>query len=80
VTHLNGDVRRVSVKRNIVANYFGAGWTPQISLAFIPVYIRYLGTEVYGLIDIIAVLQAGLVPDLASAKYVMNPDYVEQVR
>lgn len=60
MTRLPGDVQRVSVKKNIVANYFGAGWTVLMSLAFIPVYIKYLGIEAYGLIGIFTVLQAGL--------------------
>ena len=50
----------VSLKRNVVANYFGQGCQALMSLAFVPVYIRYLGMESYGLIGIFALLQAWL--------------------
>jgi len=50
----------VSLKKNIVANYIGAGWTALMNLAFIPMYIRYLGMESYGLISIFAMLQGFL--------------------
>lgn len=50
----------MSVKRNLIANYLGQGWTALMGLAFIPLYIKYLGIEVYGLIGIFALLQAGL--------------------
>lgn len=46
--------------RNVVANYLGQGWTALMGLAFIPVYIHYLGVEAYGLIGLFAVLQAFL--------------------
>src|ERR1035437_5965996 len=50
----------MSLKRNVVANYFGQGWSALMSLAFVPLYIRYLGIESYGLIGIFALLQAWL--------------------
>jgi O-antigen/teichoic acid export membrane protein len=50
----------VSVKRNIIANYAGQAWTALIGLAFVPVYIRYLGIEAYGLIGVFALLQTWL--------------------
>ena len=50
----------MAVKRNILANYFGAGWTALMTLAFIPIYIRYLGVEAYGLIGLFAMLQGWL--------------------
>ena len=50
----------MSIKRNIVANYLGQGWTAAMGLAFIPIYIRYLGMEAYGLIGLFAVMQAWL--------------------
>lgn len=48
------------LKRNLVANYLGQGWTAVMGLAFIPLYIRYLGMEAYGLIGLFAVMQAWL--------------------
>jgi len=50
----------VSVKKNIIANYVGQGWRALMGLAFVPLYIEYLGIEAYGLIGIFAVLQAWL--------------------
>ncbi len=46
-----------SLKRNVIANGFGLGWRAVMTLAFIPLYIRYLGIEAYGLIGIFALLQ-----------------------
>lgn len=48
------------IRRNLVANFLGQGWTALLGLAFIPVYIKYLGIEAYGLIGLFAVLQAWL--------------------
>ncbi len=46
------------LKLNIVANFAGNGWAALMSLAFVPVYIRFLGIEAYGLIGFYAMLQA----------------------
>jgi O-antigen/teichoic acid export membrane protein len=50
----------MSVKRNIAANYLGQVWTAVMGLAFVPLYIRYLGMEAYGLIGVFAMLQTWL--------------------
>lgn len=50
----------MALKRNLIANYLGQGWVALMALAFIPVYINYLGIEVYGIIGIYALLQAWL--------------------
>ena len=52
--------RAVSVRRNIIANYVGGGVTTFMSLALVPVYIRYLGIEAYALVGLFAVVQAWL--------------------
>lgn len=49
-----------SVKRNIVVNYLGQAWVAVMGLAFLPLYIKYLGMEAYGLIGLFAVMQAWL--------------------
>ena len=49
-----------SLKRNVVANYLGQGWRALMGLAFVPLYIKYLGIESYGLIGIFALLQTWL--------------------
>jgi O-antigen/teichoic acid export membrane protein len=51
----------MSLKKNIVANYFGQGCQALMGLAFVPLYIKYLGMESYGLIGIFAILQTWLV-------------------
>lgn len=48
------------LKRNLIANYLGQGWVALMGLAFIPLYIKYLGIEAYGLIGVFAILQAWL--------------------
>lgn len=50
----------MSLKKNLVANYLGQGWTGLIGLAFVPLYIKHLGIESYGLIGIFTLLQAWL--------------------
>lgn len=50
----------MSLKRNVIANYLGQGWSALMQLAFIPLYIKYMGLEAYGLIGIYMILQAGL--------------------
>jgi O-antigen/teichoic acid export membrane protein len=50
----------VSLKRNLVANYFGQGWSALLGLAFLPIYIGYLGMEAFGLIGLFAAIQSWL--------------------
>lgn len=50
----------MALKRNVIANFAGQGWTAVMGLAFIPLYIHYLGVEAFGLIGLYAVLQAWL--------------------
>ncbi len=50
----------MSLKKNVIANYLGQGWTALMRIAFVPLYIKYLGMESYGLIGIFAVLQSWL--------------------
>ena len=49
-----------NVTRNIVANYLGSAWSTLMLLAFVPLYIRFLGIEAYGLIGVFVLLQAWL--------------------
>lgn len=50
----------MSLKRNVVANYLGQAWVALMALAFVPVYIGYLGMEAFGLIGLFAMIQAWL--------------------
>jgi O-antigen/teichoic acid export membrane protein len=55
------------VERNVIANFAGRAWTGILSLAFIPLYVRLMGIETYGLVGVyvslvslISVLDLGL--------------------
>ena len=47
----------MSLKKNVIANYLGQGWSALMGIAFIPLIIKYLGVEAYGLIGVYAMLQ-----------------------
>lgn len=47
-----------SVRHNIIANFSGKAWASVFSLAFVPIYIKLLGVEVYGLLGIFLSLGA----------------------
>jgi O-antigen/teichoic acid export membrane protein len=47
-----------SVRHNIIANFTGNVWRGIFNLAFIPVYIKLMGVEVYGLLGIFMSLSA----------------------
>jgi O-antigen/teichoic acid export membrane protein len=46
-----------SLKKNIFANFTGSFWQTLMGLIFIPLYIKYIGIESYGLIGIFSILQ-----------------------
>jgi len=50
----------LSLKANLLANYFGQGWRALMSIVFVPLYVRYLGVEAYGLVGFFALLQSAL--------------------
>jgi O-antigen/teichoic acid export membrane protein len=45
------------LKRNVLFNLVGGGWTLVLNLAVVPLQIRFLGAEVYGLIGLMSALQ-----------------------
>jgi len=47
-----------TVRRNTIANYAGQAWSALVSLAFVPVYIAYVGIEAYGIIGFFVALQS----------------------
>lgn len=62
----------MSVKNNIIANYIGQISIAILSFIFVPIYVKYLGVEAYGLVGMFSVLQialnifdAGIVPLLS---------------
>ena len=48
------------LKRNVIANFLGSGWTAVMGVAFLPAYVRALGAESYGLVGVYTVMQAWL--------------------
>jgi O-antigen/teichoic acid export membrane protein len=77
------------LKKNLIANYFGQGWVALMSLAFIPLYIKYLGIEAYALIGIFGLLQAwlslldmGMMPTLSRemARFKGGTDNAQNIR
>jgi O-antigen/teichoic acid export membrane protein len=46
------------IKRNLFANFAGKIWAGLINLAFIPVYLKYMGAEAFGLVGFSATLQS----------------------
>lgn len=46
------------LKKNILANFLGKGWSLLMGLVFIPLYIQFLGIEAYGLVGFFVALQA----------------------
>ena len=50
----------MSLKHNLAANYLGQAWVAIVGLAFLPLYVKYLGTEALGLIGVFTLLQTWL--------------------
>jgi len=48
------------LRLNIVSNFVATAWSALLNLAFVPVYVQFLGIEAYGLIGLYATLQAAL--------------------
>ena len=46
------------LKQNISANLFGKGWQTLVGIIFIPLYIKFMGVESYGLVGIWFSLEA----------------------
>ncbi len=44
------------LKRNIIANFLGNGWTALVTLGCVPLYIHFMGIEAYGLVGFFSVL------------------------
>lgn len=62
----------MSLRKNIIANYISQLYVAMIGIVMVPLYIRYMGAEAYGLVGFFAMLQAwfqvldmGLTPTMA---------------
>ncbi len=63
---------KISLKKNIIANYASQVYVTLIGILILPMYIKYMGAEAYGLIGFFAMLQTwfnlldlGLTPTIA---------------
>jgi O-antigen/teichoic acid export membrane protein len=74
---------------NLLANYIGTGWSALMGFAFIPIYVRLMGTEAFGLVGFFATLQAllqmldlGLSPTMnrEMARYRADPSKSSEAR
>jgi O-antigen/teichoic acid export membrane protein len=82
-------VKQNKVKSNILANYASRAWTSLMSLVFLPIYIRLLGVEAYGLVGFFITLQSllaffdlglGYALNREMAKYSIAPGQEEEMR
>lgn len=48
------------VLRNISANFFGQAWVALIGVVFVPVYLRFIGVEGYGLVGFFMLLASAM--------------------
>lgn len=48
------------MKFDVISNFIAAVWVGVLTFIFTPIYVRYLGVEAYGLIGVLAALQASL--------------------
>lgn len=78
-----------TIRKNIVANYAGKAWVAVINVAFIPLYIKYMGIEAYGLVGFFATLQPflsildmGISPSVNRelARYSVHPGQEQKMR
>jgi O-antigen/teichoic acid export membrane protein len=49
-----------ALTRNTIANFVGQGYTTLVGLVMLPLYLKFLGAEAFGLVGFFAVLQAWL--------------------
>lgn len=76
-------------KLELLANFAGTGWSAVMQLACIPLYIKFMGIEAYGLIGFYLMLQAmlqvldlGLSPTVnrEMARYSVQPERAAEAR
>lgn len=51
----------MSIKKNIIASYIGQIYVALIGIIMLPLYIKYMGAEAYGLVGFFSMLQASFV-------------------
>ena len=76
-------------KVNLLANFAGVGWSALMQLAFIPLYIKFMGIEAYGLVGfyvtllgVLQILDFGLSTTMnrEMARYSVQPEKASEAR
>ncbi len=49
-----------TIGKNVLANFVGKIWTAVVSLIFVPIFVRIMGEEAYGIVTFFAVMQSVL--------------------
>jgi O-antigen/teichoic acid export membrane protein len=81
---------RISLRQNILSNFAGQGWSFIIGMVAVPIYLRFLGVEGYGLVGFYGALRAvfnsfldfGLSVTIKRevARYTASPTKIAQTR
>lgn len=87
--NLNWRINPSGLKLGLVSNFAGVGWSFVVQIVCIPIYLRFLGVEAYGLIGfylmlqtILQVLDFGLSPTMnrEMARYSVQPGKAAEAR
>jgi O-antigen/teichoic acid export membrane protein len=77
------------LQRNIIANFAGKTWSALMGLAFIPLYVKFMGIESYGLVGffltlqvVVSLIDVGLSTTLNRelARYSAHPEQAQEMR
>ena len=77
------------LKLNLAANLMGSAWAMLVQLVCIPLYVKFMGVEAYGLVGFYLMLQAmlqildlGLSPTMnrEMARYSVEPEKANDAR
>lgn len=49
-----------SVLKNVAANFLGQGWAALMGICFVPLYLKFIGIEGYGLIGFFVILSSAM--------------------
>jgi O-antigen/teichoic acid export membrane protein len=63
------------LKRNLIANFAGSGWSALLGLAVLPICLRLMGLEAYGLVGVFATLLSLLSPLEAGLGTALGRDF-----
>lgn len=81
---------KISLRRNIISNFAGQGWSFLVGMVAVPFYIRFLGIEGYGLVGFYGALRAifnsfldfglSVTINRETARYTASPAKIAQTR